>query len=162
MSTRPIAGTRSRGASEQEDEELAKELIENEKERAEHVMLVDLERNDLGRVCKYGTVEVDEFMVIEKYSHVMHIVSNVRGEVEADKDAFDLVKAVFPGGTITGAPKIRTMEIIEELEPVRRGIYTGSIGWIGYSGDTELNIVIRTLLAKDGHSACASWSGYCD
>ena len=115
VSTRPIAGTRSRGASEQEDEELAKELIENEKERAEHVMLVDLERNDLGRVCKYGTVEVDEFMVIEKYSHVMHIVSNVRGELEADKDAFDLVEAVFPGGTITGAPKIRTMEIIEEL-----------------------------------------------
>ncbi|WP_249652234.1 chorismate-binding protein, partial [Lysinibacillus sp. D4A1_S13] len=91
---------------------------------AEHVMLVDLERSDLGRVCKYGTVEVDEFMVIEKYSHVKHIVSNVRGEGEEDKDAFDLVKAVFPGGTITGAPKIRTMEIIEELEPVRRGIYT--------------------------------------
>ncbi|MGR4027345.1 anthranilate synthase component I family protein, partial [Bacillus sp. ZZQ-131] len=159
VSTRPIAGTRSRGADEQEDEELARELIENEKERAEHVMLVDLERNDLGRVCKYGTVEVDEFMVIEKYSHVMHIVSNVRGEVEEDKDAFDLVKAVFPGGTITGAPKIRTMEIIEELEPVRRGIYTGSIGWIGYSGDTELNIVIRTLLAKDGKAHVQAGAG---
>ncbi|TKJ05213.1 aminodeoxychorismate synthase component I [Bacillus cereus] len=159
VSTRPIAGTRSRGADEQEDEELARELIENEKERAEHVMLVDLERNDLGRVCKYGTVEVDEFMVIEKYSHVMHIVSNVRGEVEEDKDAFDLVKTVFPGGTITGAPKIRTMEIIEELEPVRRGIYTGSIGWIGYSGDTELNIVIRTLLAKDGKAHVQAGAG---
>ncbi|HDR7761816.1 aminodeoxychorismate synthase component I [Bacillus cereus] len=159
VSTRPIAGTRSRGADEQEDEELARELIENEKERAEHVMLVDLERNDLGRVCKYGTVEVDEFMVIEKYSHVMHIVSNVRGEVEEDKDAFDLVKAVFPGGTITGAPKIRTMEIIEELEPVRRGIYTGSIGWIGYSGDTELNIVIRTLLAKYGKAHVQAGAG---
>ncbi|PEC20501.1 anthranilate synthase component I family protein [Bacillus cereus] len=159
VSTRPIAGTRSRGANEQEDEELARELIENEKERAEHVMLVDLERNDLGRVCKYGTVEVDEFMVIEKYSHVMHIVSNVRGEVEGDKDAFNLVKAVFPGGTITGAPKIRTMEIIEELEPVRRGIYTGSIGWIGYSGDTELNIVIRTLLAKDGQAHVQAGAG---
>ncbi|HDX9614484.1 aminodeoxychorismate synthase component I [Bacillus toyonensis] len=159
VSTRPIAGTRSRGANEQEDEELARELIENEKERAEHVMLVDLERNDLGRVCKYGTVEVDEFMVIEKYSHVMHIVSNVRGEVEEDKDAFDLVKAVFPGGTITGAPKIRTMEIIEELEPVRRGIYTGSIGWIGYSGDAELNIVIRTLLAKDGQAHVQAGAG---
>ncbi|MCI4253072.1 aminodeoxychorismate synthase component I [Bacillus sp. CCB-MMP212] len=159
VSTRPIAGTRSRGADEQEDEELARELIKNEKERAEHVMLVDLERNDLGRVCKYGTVEVDEFMVIEKYSHVMHIVSNVRGEVEEDKDAFDLVKAVFPGGTITGAPKIRTMEIIEELEPVRRGIYTGSIGWIGYSGDTELNIVIRTLLAKDGKAHVQAGAG---
>ncbi|MEI2314168.1 aminodeoxychorismate synthase component I [Bacillus paramobilis] len=159
VSTRPIAGTRSRGANEQEDEALARELIENEKERAEHVMLVDLERNDLGRVCKYGTVEVDEFMVIEKYSHVMHIVSNVRGEVDEDKDAFDLVKAVFPGGTITGAPKIRTMEIIEELEPVRRGIYTGSIGWIGYSGDTELNIVIRTLLAKDGKAHVQAGAG---
>lgn len=158
-STRPIAGTRSRGENEQEDESLAKELIENEKERAEHVMLVDLERNDLGRVCKYGTVEVDEFMVIEKYSHVMHIVSNVRGEIEQDKDAFDLVKAVFPGGTITGAPKIRTMEIIEELEPVRRGIYTGSIGWIGYSGDMELNIVIRTLLAKDGQAYVQAGAG---
>ncbi|AND05749.1 anthranilate synthase component I family protein [Bacillus thuringiensis] len=159
VSTRPIAGTRSRGANEQEDQDLARELIENEKERAEHVMLVDLERNDLGRVCKYGTVEVDEFMVIEKYSHVMHIVSSVRGEVEEDKDAFDLVKAVFPGGTITGAPKIRTMEIIEELEPVRRGIYTGSIGWIGYSGDTELNIVIRTLLAKDGQAHVQAGAG---
>ncbi|EOW9530351.1 anthranilate synthase component I [Bacillus cytotoxicus] len=159
VSTRPIAGTRSRGDNEQEDERLAKELIENEKERAEHVMLVDLERNDLGRVCEYGTVEVDEFMVIEKYSHVMHIVSNVRGIVSEDKDAFDLVRAVFPGGTITGAPKIRTMEIIEELEPVRRGIYTGSIGWIGYSGDMELNIVIRTLLAKDGQAYVQAGAG---
>ncbi|EMA6344950.1 anthranilate synthase component I [Bacillus cytotoxicus] len=159
VSTRPIAGTRSRGDNEQEDERLAKELIENEKERAEHVMLVDLERNDLGRVSEYGTVEVDEFMVIEKYSHVMHIVSNVRGIVSEDKDAFDLVRAVFPGGTITGAPKIRTMEIIEELEPVRRGIYTGSIGWIGYSGDMELNIVIRTLLAKDGQAYVQAGAG---
>jgi para-aminobenzoate synthetase component 1 len=148
--TRPIAGTRSRGKTNEEDIQLAKELIENEKERAEHVMLVDLERNDLGRVCKYGTVEVNEFMVIEKYSHVMHIVSNIRGTLQPKKDAFDIIKAVFPGGTITGAPKVRTMEIIEELEPVRRGIYTGSIGWIGFNGDMELNIVIRTLLAKDG------------
>ncbi|HDX9580229.1 TPA: anthranilate synthase component I [Bacillus pseudomycoides] len=159
VSTRPIAGTRSRGKDEQEDQLLAKELIENEKECAEHVMLVDLERNDLGRVCEYGTVEVDEFMVIEKYSHVMHIVSNVRGELQQGKDAFDGVKAVFPGGTITGAPKIRTMEIIEELEPVRRGIYTGSIGWIGYSGDMELNIVIRTLLAKDGQAYVQAGAG---
>lgn len=159
VSTRPIAGTRSRGRDEKEDEQLAKELIENEKECAEHVMLVDLERNDLGRVCEYGTVEVDEFMVIEKYSHVMHIVSNVRGELQKGKDAFDVTKAVFPGGTITGAPKIRTMEIIEELEPVRRGIYTGSIGWIGYSGDMELNIVIRTLLAKDGQAYVQAGAG---
>lgn len=158
-STRPIAGTRSRGENEEEDTMLADELIENEKERAEHVMLVDLERNDLGRVCKYGTVEVNEFMVIEKYSHVMHIVSNVRGTLADDKDYMDVFKGVFPGGTITGAPKIRTMEIIEELEPVRRGIYTGSIGWIGYNGDMELNIVIRTLLAKDGHAYIQSGAG---
>lgn len=150
ISTRPIAGTRSRGANEQEDERLANELIQNEKERAEHVMLVDLERNDLGRVCEYGSVEVNEFMVIEKYSHVMHIVSNVRGTLAEGNDEYDVIKATFPGGTITGAPKVRTMEVIEELEPVRRGIYTGSIGWIGFNGDMELNIVIRTLFAKDG------------
>ncbi|SFB22992.1 MULTISPECIES: anthranilate synthase component I family protein [unclassified Bacillus (in: firmicutes)] len=149
VSTRPIAGTRSRGRDEQEDLQLANELIENEKERAEHVMLVDLERNDLGRVCRYGTVEVDEFMVIEKYSHVMHIVSNVRGEIGPDKNNIDLIDAVFPGGTITGAPKIRTMEIIDELETVRRGPYTGSLGWIGYNDDVELNIIIRTMLVKD-------------
>ncbi|RZH99189.1 chorismate-binding protein, partial [Staphylococcus condimenti] len=107
------------------DLQLANELINNEKERAEHVMLVDLERNDLGRVCKYGTVEVNEFMVIEKYSHVMHIVSNVRGELAEGETWFDVVNATFPGGTITGGPKVRTMEIIEELEPVRRGPYTG-------------------------------------
>lgn len=150
VSTRPIAGTRSRGRDESEDLELANELIENEKERAEHVMLVDLERNDLGRVCTYGSVQVDEFMVIEKYSHVMHIVSNVRGELAEGKDGFDLIDAVFPGGTITGAPKIRTMEIIEELEPVTRGPYTGSFGWINFNGDLELNIIIRTMLVKDG------------
>ena len=150
VSTRPIAGTRSRGKDEEEDQRLAQELIDNEKERAEHVMLVDLERNDLGKVCEYGSVEVNEFMVIEKYSHVMHIVSNVQGKLETSFDGYDLIDAAFPGGTITGAPKIRTMEIIEELEPVRRGLYTGSIGWIGFDGDLELNIVIRTMFAKDG------------
>ena len=150
VSTRPIAGTRSRGQDSEEDITLANELIENEKERAEHVMLVDLERNDLGRVCEYGTVEVNEFMVIEKYSHVMHIVSNVRGELAEDKSNSDIINAVFPGGTITGAPKVRTMEIIEELEPVQRGIYTGSLGWIDFSGDLELNIIIRTMLVKEG------------
>lgn len=150
ISTRPIAGTRSRGKTEEEDRRLALSLIENEKERAEHVMLVDLERNDLGKVSEYGSVVVDEFMTIEKYSHVMHIVSNVKGKLRKDKDTFDLIAATFPGGTITGAPKIRTMEIIEELEPVRRGVYTGSIGWIGYNGDTELNIAIRTMVCKDG------------
>lgn len=150
VSTRPIAGTRSRGKDEQEDQQLADTLINNEKERAEHVMLVDLERNDLGRVCQYGSVEVNELMVIEKYSHVMHIVSNVRGKKAPEFDNIDVIAATFPGGTITGAPKIRTMEIIEELEPVRRGVYTGSLGWIGFDGDMELNITIRTMIAKEG------------
>jgi para-aminobenzoate synthetase component I len=159
VSTRPIAGTRSRGKDETEDLQLANELIENEKERAEHVMLVDLERNDLGRVCQYGSVEVNEFMVIEKYSHVMHIVSNVRGELAPEKDEYDLIDAVFPGGTITGAPKVRTMEIIEELEPVQRGIYTGSFGWIGFDGDLELNIIIRTMLVKDGQAHIQAGAG---
>jgi para-aminobenzoate synthetase component 1 len=159
VSTRPIAGTRSRGQDNQEDIMLANELIENEKERAEHVMLVDLERNDLGRVCKYGTVEVNEFMVIEKYSHVMHIVSNVRGELADDKSNFDIINATFPGGTITGAPKVRTMEIIEELETVQRGVYTGSLGWIDFSGDLELNIIIRTMLVKDGMAHVQAGAG---
>ncbi|MBS4193403.1 anthranilate synthase component I family protein [Bacillus sp. FJAT-49705] len=159
VSTRPIAGTRSRGRNENEDFELANELIENEKERAEHVMLVDLERNDLGRVCKFGSVEVNEFMVIEKYSHVMHIVSNVRGELANGKDGFDLIDAVFPGGTITGAPKVRTMEIIEDLEPVTRGPYTGSLGWINYSGDLELNIIIRTMIVKEGKAHVQAGAG---
>ena len=149
LSTRPIAGTRPRGKSDEEDLMLANELIQHEKERAEHVMLVDLERNDLGKVSTYGTVEVNEFMVIERYSHVMHIVSNVRGQLAQGTSNTEVIRAMFPGGTITGAPKIRTMEIIEELEPVRRGLYTGSIGWIGYTGDMELNIVIRTAFIQD-------------
>ncbi len=153
IQTRPIAGTRPRGANEQEDQLLVKELIENEKEMAEHIMLVDLERNDLGRVCKFGSVEVNELMAVEKYSHVMHIVSNVIGKLDEKNDLYDAIKATFPGGTITGAPKIRTMEIIEELEPVKRGPYTGSMGWIGFNGNLTLNILIRTLLVKDkqGH-----------
>ncbi|CAM4105712.1 aminodeoxychorismate synthase, component I [Mesobacillus thioparans] len=159
VSTRPIAGTRSRGRTDQEDLQLASELINNEKERAEHVMLVDLERNDLGRVCKYGTVEVNEFMVIEKYSHVMHIVSNVRGELAEGETWLNVVNATFPGGTITGAPKVRTMEIIEELEPVRRGSYTGSLGWIGFNGNMELNIIIRTMLVKDGMAHVQAGAG---
>ncbi|GGK33458.1 aminodeoxychorismate synthase, component I [Caldalkalibacillus thermarum] len=159
LNTRPIAGTRPRGMNRAEDLRLARELINHEKERAEHVMLVDLERNDLGRVCRFGSVKVTEFMVIEEYSHVMHIVSNVQGQLAAGKDAFDVIRAVFPGGTITGAPKVRTMEIIEELEPVRRGIYTGSIGWIDFNGDMELNIAIRTLLAKDGWAHVQAGAG---
>ncbi|WP_400244782.1 anthranilate synthase component I family protein [Niallia sp. JL1B1071] len=159
VSTRPIAGTRSRGKNEAEDMALAHELMESEKERAEHVMLVDLERNDLGRVCAYGSVQVDEFMVIEKYSHVMHIVSNVKGQLAEDKDEYDLIDSMFPGGTITGAPKVRTMEIIEELEPVRRGPYTGSLGWIGYNHDVELNIMIRTMLVKENQAYVQAGAG---
>lgn len=157
--TRPIAGTRKRGLSVEEDVRLAKELIENKKEQAEHMMVIDLERNDLGKVCAYGTVEVDEWMAIEKYSHVMHIVSNIRGKLREEKDGYDLIEAMFPGGTITGAPKIRTMEIIEELEPVRRGIYTGSIGWIGFQGDLELNIVIRTMIVHEGKAYVQAGAG---
>lgn len=157
--TRPIAGTRSRGNTPEEEARLMEELRSNEKEQAEHIMLVDLERNDLGRVCKYGSVEVDELLVIEKYSHVMHLVSNVRGELKEDKDSFDLLKAVFPGGTITGAPKIRTMEIIEELEPTKRGIYTGSVGWISFTGDMELNITIRTMITKDQQAFVQAGAG---
>jgi para-aminobenzoate synthetase component 1 len=159
VSTRPIAGTRPRGQTDAEDEALARELIDNEKERAEHVMLVDLERNDLGRVCRFGSVEVSEFMVVEKYSHVMHIVSHVKGELARDKDAFDAVAAAFPGGTITGAPKVRTMEIIEELEPVKRGVYTGSIGWFGFNGEVEVNIAIRTMVVKDGMAHVQAGAG---
>ncbi|MFJ5966151.1 anthranilate synthase component I family protein [Bacillus sp. NPDC093026] len=159
LETRPIAGTRSRGKDEAEDQALAKELIENEKERAEHVMLVDLERNDLGRVSTYGSVQVNEFMAIEKYSHVMHIVSNVKGELRDDCDAVDVMRAVFPGGTITGAPKVRTMEIIEELEPTRRGLYTGSIGWFGFNQDMHFNIVIRTAYCTEGRAFMQSGAG---
>lgn len=157
--TRPIAGTRRRGATPEEDKALANELIENEKERAEHIMLVDLLRNDLGRVSTYGSVAVDELMVIESYSHVMHIVSEVKGELAAGKSVYDVIASIFPGGTITGAPKIRTMEIIEELEPVRRGPYTGSMGWIDYNGNTELNIIIRTLLAVQGEAHVQAGAG---
>jgi aminodeoxychorismate synthase component I len=148
--TRPIAGTRPRGDNAAADRRLADELRTNEKERAEHVMLVDLERNDLSRVCTYGSVRVDEFMTLEHYSHVHHLVSHVTGTLKDDATSFDLLKAVFPGGTITGVPKIRCMEIIEELEPVRRGAYTGSMGYLSWSGDLDFNIVIRTLVRTNG------------
>lgn len=146
--TRPIAGTRPRGAGLTEDRRLAEELMTNSKERAEHLMLVDLARNDLGRVCRYGTVRTDEFMVVERYSHVSHLVSNVTGSLRPGLDGFDLIRAAFPGGTITGVPKIRCMEIIDSLEPVRRGPYTGSLGYLSWSGDVDLNIIIRTLVLK--------------
>lgn len=145
-STRPIAGTRPRGRTAPEDQRLTADLLANKKERAEHLMLVDLARNDLGRVCEYGSVHVEEFMTVEQYSHVAHLVSDVCGTLRPKSTAQDLIKAVFPGGTITGVPKIRCMEIIEELEPVRRGPYTGSIGYLSWTGDMDLNIIIRTLL----------------
>jgi para-aminobenzoate synthetase component 1 len=144
--TRPIAGTRARGVNAADDRRLVEELLSNAKERAEHLMLVDLERNDLGRVCRYGTVRTDEFMGVERYSHVSHLVSNIAGELGPGLDAFDLIQAMFPGGTITGVPKIRCMEIIESLEPVRRGPYTGSLGYISWSGDIDFNIIIRTVV----------------
>jgi para-aminobenzoate synthetase component I len=144
--TRPIAGTRPRGLDARDDQRLIAELLANEKERSEHLMLVDLERNDLGRVCQFGSVRVDEFMTIEQYSHVSHIVSNISGALRPEATPFNLIQALFPGGTITGVPKIRCMEIIEELEPVRRGPYTGSFGYIGWHGNLDLNIVIRTLV----------------
>lgn len=147
--TRPIAGTRPRGATEQEDRRLADELLADEKERAEHVMLVDLARNDLGRVARSGSVQVTDFMSIERYSHVMHIVSHVQAELQSGRDAFDLICATFPAGTLSGAPKIRAMEIIRELEPAARGPYGGAVGYIGYDGNTDLAITIRTL-AADG------------
>lgn len=147
---RPIAGTRWRGKDEEEDRALEKELLADEKERAEHVMLVDLGRNDLGRVCEYGSVKVNELMVIERYSHVMHIVSDVTGTLTADKDAYDLFRATHPAGTVTGAPKVRAMEIIDELEQTRRGSYAGGVGFFSHSGDLDTCIALRTILLKDG------------
>ena len=147
---RPIAGTRPRGVTPAEDCRLAEELLADPKERAEHVMLVDLGRNDLGRVCDTGTVTVSELMVIERYSHVMHIVSNVYGELAEGYDAFDLVRATFPAGTLSGAPKVRAMQIIDELEPVRREIYGGAVGYFSFSGNMDLAITIRTLVIKNG------------
>lgn len=150
LAARPIAGTRRRGADGEEDLRMAEELTGSEKERAEHIMLVDLQRNDLGRVAAYGSVRVPELMTIERYAHVMHLVSQVEADLAPGKTAYDVIAGVFPGGTITGAPKVRTMQIVEELEPVRRGPYTGSMGWIDYAGNMELNIIIRTLVVQDG------------
>jgi anthranilate synthase component 1 len=148
--TRPIAGTRPRGASEAEDERLAGELLADAKERAEHLMLVDLGRNDLGRVCRFGSVAVPEFMKLERYSHVMHIVSSVVGELARGKDSLDALVATFPAGTLSGAPKIRAMEIIDELEPARRGLYGGALGYIDLAGNLDFCIAIRTLVFRDG------------
>jgi anthranilate synthase component 1 len=145
---RPIAGTRWRGQTVEEDMALAEELLADEKERAEHIMLVDLGRNDLGRVCEYNTVKVEELMVVERYSHVMHIVSDVQGKMQPGRDAFDLLRATFPAGTVSGAPKVRAMEIIDELETTRRGLYAGVIGYIGYDGTMDSCIAIRTVVMQ--------------
>jgi len=146
---RPIAGTRPRGDSTALDRQLAEELVSNPKERAEHLMLVDLARNDLGRVCKYGTVQVNELMTVERYSHVMHLVSNVSGQINEAVSPWEVIRAVFPGGTISGVPKVHCMELIDRLEPVCRGLYTGSIGFMGWNGNMDWNIVIRTLLLRE-------------
>ncbi|MDH5346309.1 MAG: anthranilate synthase component I family protein [Nitrospira sp.] len=157
--TRPIAGTRPRGETVFADQQLVTELHANKKERAEHIMLVDLERNDLGRVCRYGSIHVDELMTLEQYSHVNHLVSQVSGTIRNHVTGFDLLKAMFPGGTITGVPKIRCMEIIEELEPVRRGPYTGSMGYLSWSGDLDFNILIRTLVVINGMASLQVGAG---
>ena len=150
VTLRPIAGTRKRGKTAEEDEALAAELLADEKERAEHLMLLDLGRNDVGRVAQTGSVKVTEQFVIERYSHVMHIVSNVEGRLKPELDALAVLRATFPAGTVSGAPKVRAMEIIDELEPVKRGIYAGAVGYLGFHGDMDLAIAIRTAVIKDG------------
>lgn len=156
---RPIAGTRPRGSNVVEDEQLSREMLNDPKERAEHVMLVDLGRNDVGKVSKFGSVAVDEFMAVEKYSHVQHIVSNVTGELQEGKDALDALEASFPAGTVSGAPKVRAMQIIEELEPSRRGIYAGSVGYFSFSGDMDFAITIRTIILQNSKAYIQAGAG---
>ncbi|MDD4181993.1 MAG: anthranilate synthase component I family protein, partial [Victivallaceae bacterium] len=157
---RPIAGTRPRGKDDASDRHNANDLLSDEKERAEHLMLVDLGRNDLSRVAQPGSVQVRELMIVERYSHVMHLVSNVECMVEPDKDAFDLIKATFPAGTLSGAPKIRAMEIINELEPEPREVYGGAIGYIGFDGNMDMAITIRTMEVRDGVIAVQAGGGH--
>jgi anthranilate synthase component 1 len=157
--TWPIAGTRPRGRTPREDRELEHELIADAKERAEHVMLVDLGRNDLGRVCEIGSVRVDEMMEIERYSHVMHIVSSVTGTLREELGPVDVLRAIFPAGTVSGAPKVRAMEIIDELEPTRRGSYAGAVGYVDFSGNLDTCIAIRTLVLRDGHAYVQAGAG---
>jgi anthranilate synthase component 1 len=159
LEVRPIAGTRRRGKTQKEDKFLAKELLASPKERAEHIMLVDLGRNDLGRVSLYGSVKVTSLMSIERYSHVMHIVSDVVGKLRKDKDEFDALVACFPAGTVSGAPKIRAMEIIEELEPTRRGPYAGCVGYFSFTGNLDTCITIRTIVIKDNHAYIQAGAG---
>ncbi len=150
VETRPIKGTRPRGKTRKQDEILSHELLSSTKDRAENIMIVDLERNDLGRVCRFGSVKVSELTILEQFPTVFHLTSTVTGQLRQEKNGIDLLKATFPGGSITGAPKIRAMEIIDELEPTKRSIYTGSIGYLGFNGDLDLNIAIRTFLIKEG------------
>jgi anthranilate synthase component 1 len=157
--TRPIAGTRWRGATPEDDAALAVELLADDKERAEHLMLVDLGRNDLGRVCTPGTVEVVDFMSVERYSHVMHLVSTVVGQLAVGVTAFDVLRATFPAGTLTGAPKVRAMELIDHLEPTRRGLYGGSVGYLDFAGDMDMAIAIRTALIRDGRAFVQAGGG---
>lgn len=159
VTVRPLAGTRKRGKDDEEDKRLAEELLADPKERAEHVMLVDLGRNDVGRVAKYGSVEISDVMVIERYSHVMHISSTVTGELADGKDAFDALKAALPAGTLSGAPKVRAMEIIDELEPHRRGPYGGAVGYFDYAGNMDTCIALRTLVIKDGKAYVQAGAG---
>ncbi len=157
--THPIAGTRPRGRSDEEDQRLADELKRNEKERAEHVMLVDLGRNDLGRVCEYGTVRVPTFMTLERYSHVMHLVSVVEGRLSDEHDRLDALVACFPAGTVSGAPKVRAMQIIGELEPARRGLYAGAVGYLDFAGNLDFCIAIRTIVLERGRAAVQAGAG---
>jgi anthranilate synthase component 1 len=157
--TRPIAGTRKRGQNAAEDAALAADLLADAKECAEHIMLVDLGRNDLGRVCQFNTVEVDELMQVEQYSHVMHMVSNVRGRMRPELDHFDVLRACFPAGTVSGAPKIRAMQIIDELEPTHRGPYAGAIGYFSFAGNMDTAITIRTIVVQDGTAYVQAGAG---
>ena len=159
VETHPIAGTRPRGAHEEDDLRLAEELKRNEKEKAEHVMLVDLGRNDLGRVCDYGTVRVPQYMALERYSHVMHLVSTVEGRLAEDRDHLDALVACFPAGTVSGAPKIRAMEILAELEPTRRDLYAGAVGYIDFAGNLDFCIAIRTITIRDGRARVQAGAG---
>ncbi len=156
---RPIAGTKPRGRSEKEDREIEAAFVEDPKERAEHIMLVDLGRNDMGRVCEYGTVRVEKLMFVERYSHVMHLVSSLRGKLRADVDCFDALMACFPAGTLSGAPKVRAMEIIDELEPTRRGIYAGAILYLDFSGNLDSCIALRTMVVKNGRAYVQAGAG---
>jgi anthranilate synthase component 1 len=157
---RPIAGTRPRGKTPEADLQTERELLADPKERAEHVMLVDLARNDLGRVCEYGSVRVKDLMVIERYSHVMHIVSQVEGQLAADRTPYDLMRATFPAGTLSGAPKVRAMQIISELEQTQRGTYGGCVGYFSFNGNLDCCITIRTALIKDGKAYIQAGGGW--